>query len=208
MVGSDLVVGSSSSTLTVLSAGHLSYCGETRDLGRNLVRVKTTAVAFLALVSLSMVGLNGAAAAKGAPGSTRWCRHHPRSALIGCQRTGGGSPSVLTLTVSPDPIVEVGDSDVYAEFSVAVDPVYAGLTVDTASALNDRCRQGVTWTTNQGSFSGSTAAASIDDEGNATFEVLGVSCASGPLAVVADVEGGTNPTSALSVSIEPPEPVI
>jgi len=164
-------------------------------------------VVLVALASLSVVGLNGTVSARSVPGSPRWCRHHPSSALPGCQRTGVGRPSAMTLTVSPDPIVETGDSDVYAELSVAVDPVYAGSTVEIESALNDRCRQGFTWTTDQGSFSGSTASASIDDDGNATFEVLGMSCASGSVQAVADIEGGTDPSAALTVDIDPPAPL-
>ena len=84
-----------------------------------------------------------------------------------------GPPPAMNITASPNPVIETGNSDVYAVISVAVAPVYAEQTVEIVSALNVRCGGGVTWITNQGTFTGSTATATIDDDGNATFTVLG-----------------------------------
>lgn len=174
---------------------------------RCVVRAIARTVTVIAVVALSTVSPSEAALAKNAPGSIKWCKHHPNSTLPACQqsRTGGAGASV---TVSPNPIVETGDSDVYALVSVAVDPVYAEQTVEIVTTLGNRCGGGVTWITNQGTFSGSTATATIDNDGNATFTVLGGSCAAGSVQVIADVLTGTHPSYTTIFTIEPPAPLI
>jgi hypothetical protein len=176
------------------------------------MHARTRPVVLIGLAVLSTVSLSSAASAKNAPGSAKWCRHHPRSALPACQIPGGGgtgsggSPPVSNITVSPNPVVETGGSDVYAVISVATDPVYAEQTVEIVSALSNRCGQGVTWISDQGSFSGSTATGTVDDDGNATFMVLGGSCAAGDVVVIAEVEAGTDPTYSTNFTIDAPAP--
>jgi hypothetical protein len=165
-------------------------------------------VLLIGVVSVFLLGVSGPASAKNAPGSPRWCKHHPHSKLAACQRTGGGPPPTTNITVSPNPVVETGDSDVYAVISVATDPVYAEQTVEIVSGLNSRCGGSITWITDQGSFSGSAASATIDDDGNATFSFFGASCAPGTVQLTADVEAGTDPTYTTTFTIDPPTPTI
>jgi hypothetical protein len=171
-------------------------------------------VILVALAAHTTVSLTGAASARSVPGSAKWCQHHPRSALPACRNPGGGStgtggsPPASSITVSPNPVVETGGSDVYAVVTVATDPAYAEQTEEIVSALDNRCGQGVTWITDRGSFSGSTATATIDDDGNATFTVLGASCAAGDVPVIAEVEAGTDPTYTTSFTIDAPAPGI
>lgn len=176
-----------------------------------LVRTATKSVLLIALV-LSVLCMSGTASAKNAPGSAKWCKHHPKSTLSACQKSGGGgtggSPPPTNITVSPNPVVETGGSNVYAVISVATDPVYAEQTVEIVSGLSNRCGQGVTWITDQGTFTGSTATATIDDDGNATVTVLGGSCAAGVVQVIADVEAGTDPTYTATFTIDAPAPMI
>ena len=155
------------------------------------------AVLLVTIIGLASLGVPGAASAQNAPGSAKWCRHHPKSTRAVCQKSGGGSPSPLSLTVSPNPMVETGDSDVYAVFTVATDPVYAEQTVEIVAGV-----------ANDGSFTGTTAVAAIDDDGNATFTVLGASCASGPVQVTVLVEAGADPSTTLTFTIDPPAPQI
>ena len=166
----------------------------------------------ITILTVLTLSVSGGASAKNAPGSAKWCKHHPKSTLSACQKTGGsgpgGSPASLMLTVSPNPIVETGGSDVYAVFTVAADPVYAEKPLEIVSGLGDRCGGGVLWLSNLGSFSGSTAFATIDDDGNASVTVLGASCAAGSVQVIADVVAGTNPTYATTFTIDPPTPSI
>lgn len=162
----------------------------------------------IAIIGVASLGVPGAASAKNAPGSPKWCRHHPKSTRLACQKSGGGTPSSLSVTVSPNPMVETGASDVYAVFSVAADPVYAEQTVEIVAGLANRCGLGATWFTNKGSFTGSTANAAIDDDGNANFTFLGASCASGPVQVTVLVESGSEPSSTTTFIIDPPAPQI
>ena len=177
---------------------------------RGTVGASSRSVALVALVVLVCVlGFPSAVSAKNAPGSPKWCKHHPKTTLAACQKTGGagtGSSPTQSISVSPNPVVETGGSDVYAVISVDTDPVFAQQTVKVVSALSNRCGQGVTWISDQGTFSGLSAAATIDSDGNATFTVLGASCAAGTVEVMADVEAGQSPTYAATFTIDPPAP--
>jgi hypothetical protein len=176
------------------------------------MRPVTRSVALICVVALSLLSVSGAASARNQRGSAAWCAHHPKSALPACQKTGGGgsggSPAPTNITVSPDPVTETGGSDVYAVISVATDPAYAEQTVEIVSGLGNRCVGGVDWMSNEGSSTGSTATAVIDDDGNATFTVMGAGCAAGSVPVIADVLAGTNPTYTATITIDPPAPTI
>ncbi len=172
------------------------------------MRMTARSLVLIAVLCACFVGGTGPAGAKNAHGSPLWCKHHPKSSLPACRPTGGGPPPTANITVSPNPIVETGNSDVYAVVSVAVDPVYAEQTVEIVAGLGDRCVDGVLWSTDQGTFSGSTATATIDDDGNATFTILGGACAAGSVEVVADVRAGANPTYTATFTIDPPAPGI
>jgi hypothetical protein len=167
------------------------------------------AILLIAIIGLASLAVPGAAWAANAPGSPKWCHHHPKSTRASCQKSGGGGgPSAVSLTVSPNPMVETGDSDVYAVFSVATDPVDAEQTVEIVAGVANRCGLGATWFTNEGSFTGSTAVAAIDDDGNADFTFLGASCASGPVQVTVLVEAGNDPSVTSTFTIDPPAPQI
>ncbi len=168
---------------------------------------RSRTIVLTAVVCICVSILSDAASARNAPGSPRWCAHHPRSTRPACRQTGNGSPSDLTVTVSPDPVVETDGSDVVAVLFVGASPVYAEQSVEIVSSLRNRCAS-VTTVTDQGSFSGSTANATLDDDGNATFTVIGASCAAGSVQVTADVEAGTDPTATMTFSIDPPTAMI
>jgi hypothetical protein len=98
-----------------------------------------------------------------------------------------------------------GTSDVYSVFYVETDPVYAETTVEiTSPELFSRCLGGVTWTTNQGTFHGATATATLDNDGNAVFAFTGASCASGTSTVTADVLSGGHTTYTSNYTVLPP----
>jgi uncharacterized repeat protein (TIGR01451 family) len=128
-------------------------------------------------------------------------------------------PTVTPEGVSADPSAEVetgdtaasGDSDIYTVFTVETSPVYAEQPVEiTSPQLEARCITG--WRIEPGSggtqidqASGTSVAQGIlDDDGNATFVFKGSSCATGPSAVIADVEAGTHPTYVTTFTVEPP----
>ena len=119
-----------------------------------------------------------------------------------------------------------GDSDIYAVFYVETSPVYAEQTVEIGSAqLEARCVEGWDWNAGNtggagagpgistglngvGPNTGPEASTFLDDDGNAVFIFQGVSCASGPSQVIADVEAGSHPTYVTSFTVLPPAPVI
>jgi uncharacterized repeat protein (TIGR01451 family) len=126
--------------------------------------------------------------------------------------------TVLPPNVTPSGVVgypanevETGDttasgfSDVYAVFYVETDPVYAETTAEISSAqLAGRCLGGVTWTSNQGTSTGSTATATIDNDGNAVFTLTGASCAPGTSTVIADILAGAHTTYSSNYTVDPP----
>jgi hypothetical protein len=114
------------------------------------------------------------------------------------------SPGDTTRGVFADPRTEVetgtsgegGDSDVYAVFYAETYSVYAESKVEIeASELVDRCGGGSWWYTNVSTYHDSlTATAVLDDNGNAVFDFVGISCAAGTSTIIADVEAGLHPT--------------
>jgi hypothetical protein len=118
-----------------------------------------------------------------------------------------------------------GDSNVYAVFYVETSPVYAEQVVEIdSSQLDSRCIEGWRWEPGNtagigvngatssgpqygtGQNTGRKASAILDDDGNAVFVFKGISCASGPSTVIADVEAGTHPTYSTTFTVLPPQP--
>jgi hypothetical protein len=132
-------------------------------------------------------------------------------------QTGGLNQEVETGDTSAS-----GDSDIYAVFYVETSPVYAEQTVEIGSAqLEGRCIEGWVWEAGnaagigagpgvnspvggQGVNTQPEAATILDDDGNAVFVFKGVSCASGPSEVIADVMAGTHPTYTVDFTVLPP----
>lgn len=103
---------------------------------------------------------------------------------------------------------EGGNSDVYAVFTAEASSKYSEQTVEIQSdELVDRCGQGSEWVTNDGVFSDSTTAvATLDDNGNATFVFFGASCATGTSTVLVDVEAGLHPKYTTTFKVKSPRP--
>jgi hypothetical protein len=124
-----------------------------------------------------------------------------------------------TITGSPNPEVETGDgapanseSQVYANFLIEENPVYAEQIVDVTSAqLTNRCEPGKTlWSSTPGVGGGGTpignigVTAVLDNDGNADVTFEGISCAAGPSLVDAELVGGTHDTFTNNYVISPP----
>jgi len=126
-------------------------------------------------------------------------------------------PTPAGVSGSPNNEVETGnmpasgDSDVYAVFYVETDPVYAEQTAEiTSPELFSRCGGAIppVWVSNDGSFATNTAAATIDDDGNAVFAFTGSSCAAGDSTVIADISAGVHSTYTTIFTILAPAPTI
>ena len=124
-----------------------------------------------------------------------------------------------TITAAPGTEVETGDggpdnseSQVYVNFLIEENPVYAEQIVDVTSAqLTNRCEAGSTlWTSTAGLGGGGTAIGTIgvtavlDNDGNADVTFEGISCASGPSLVDGELVGGTHDTFTTTFTISPP----
>jgi hypothetical protein len=125
-----------------------------------------------------------------------------------------------TITGAPNPEVETGDgapgnaeSQVYANFLIEENPVYAEQIVDVTSAqLTNRCEPGTTlWSSTPGVGGGGTTigttgvTAVLDNDGNADVTFEGISCASGPSLIDAELVGGTHDTFTTTYVINPPQ---
>jgi hypothetical protein len=130
-----------------------------------------------------------------------------------------GVTAFPTITGAPNPEVETGDngpgnseSQVYANFLIEENPVYAEQIVDVTSAqLTNRCLLGSTlWTSTAGVGGGGATigatgvTAVLDNDGNADVTFEGISCASGPSLVDAELVGGTHDTFTTTYIIKPP----
>ena len=124
-----------------------------------------------------------------------------------------------TIVGSPNPEVETGDgapnnaeSQVYANFLIEENPVYAEQIVDVTSAqLTARCEPGKTlWSSTAGVGGGGTlignigVTAVLDNDGNADVTFEGISCAAGESLIDAELVGGTHDTFTTEYVVSPP----
>jgi hypothetical protein len=122
-------------------------------------------------------------------------------------------PGVFAL---PDPETETGDtttsgdSNVYAEFFVETNPVYAeGQAEISDEQLADSCVEGSVWLTAAGPEPGNDpVVVPIDDDGNAGALFFGVSCAATTTDIIADVLSTGGPTYVGSYTVLPPAPTV
>ena len=99
---------------------------------RSFVRMTALTVVMV----LPLLGLSGIASAKPSKavtkGSSAWCAKHAknaRCAAAGGSATGGGTGgnvAAITVTASPNPVVETGQSEVHAVIQVSTSPSLAG----------------------------------------------------------------------------------
>jgi hypothetical protein len=138
--------------------------------------------------------------------------------VTGFPQTAGVAQEVETGDTSTS-----GDSDIYAVFYVEENPVYAEQTVEISSSqLQGRCLRGWVWEPGNSAgvgvgpgYSGPVFGVGtvppamprtiLDDDGNAVFVFKGVSCASGPSQVIADVLAGTGDTFTTTFTVLPPQ---
>jgi hypothetical protein len=148
------------------------------------------------------MGMSGIASAKSAKAAAAKCAAHPNKKK--CQKAGGGSGTggtggaapLITVRVSPNPLVETGQSEVHAVVEVETSPSFAGDLVNIDSSQLEASCQTLSFENLQGP--GVTPAnpnvqpnridAVLDNDGNATVIVDGLDCAPGTSVVEADLE--------------------
>jgi hypothetical protein len=149
-------------------------------------------------------------------GSTRsgagaYCAKHPHAKR--CQASGSGGPSPqMTVTVSPNPVVEIGPSEIHVIVQVETLPQYAGDEVTLSSSqLLSSCKpypNPVQFVTDAGlsgpGFHGSTITIVLDNDGNATVALYADECAPGQDLVEADLDVAPYLTAVTDLDIQPP----
>jgi hypothetical protein len=191
------------------------------NVRKSLVRV----VALSVVVTMPLLGLAGVASAKAAKGSAAWCAAHPKKQNTAiCANASGGTgsggsggptgtgPDPIVLTVSPNPLVETGQSEIHAVLQVETSPSLAGDTVTISSSqLTASCGSGVEYENIQslGPFapvdSTGSITAVLDDDGNATVDILSAfDCAPGSDVIEADLTVAPYDTALATLVAAPP----
>ncbi len=168
------------------------------NVRRSFVRLTALTV----VVAMPLMGMSGIASAKSAKATKALaakCATHPT--LKKCAKAGsgggtGGAAPLITVAVSPNPLVETGQSEVHAVVEVETNPSFAGDEVNIdSSQLEASCLHGITFENlqNGGTVTGPNVQpnridAVLDDDGNATVVMEGTDCAPGTSVVEADLE--------------------
>jgi hypothetical protein len=176
-------------------------------------------VSLAVVVSMPLLGMSGVASA--APkGSKAWCAHHSGKVAqkAGCASSSGGGgtggppppPPVteIQVTVSPNPVIETGVSEIHAVVQVEAQPAFANDPVFIYSQqLVNSCAK-VEFKENYKSWPskdlGDSATVLLDNDGNATVELDATECAPGPSLVEADLVCAPYYTATTTLTAAPP----
>jgi hypothetical protein len=191
------------------------------NVRRSFVRVTALTV----VVAMPLLGMAGVATA--APkGSQKWCATHSGKAAkkAGCKSTtsgGGGSGSggtggppppppttEIQVTVSPNPIIETGVSEIHAVVQVEAQPAFANDPVFIYSQQLINSCQMVQFLQNDGTqlskYLGESATVNLDNDGNATVELNATECAPGTSLLEADLVNAPYYTATTTLTAAPP----
>jgi hypothetical protein len=186
------------------------------NVRKSLVRlVALTVVASMPV--MGMAGIASAKATKATKGSAAWCAKHPQKAICkagGSAGTGGAGP-LITITASPNALVETGASEVHAVLQVETNPSLANDSVIIQSTqLQDSCETHTIYfhSLQPGALGSPNAAfgenfiqVTLDDDGNATVLVNGTDCAPGSSVIEADLTVAPYYTGLTTLQALPPQ---
>ncbi len=169
-------------------------------------------VALTVVVSMPLLGMAGVASAK--VGGPHFCATHKtakKCAGSGGGPTGGGSgggSADIQATVSPNPVVETGQSEIHAVVQVETLPAFAGddVTIDSQQ-LVDSCGKVQFETARFGippQFGPAPISVALDDDGNATVIVDAWNCPPGTSVIDASLEKAPYLTAIAELVANPP----
>jgi hypothetical protein len=173
-------------------------------------------VALTVVVSMPLVGMAGIASAAKVKATSKVCAKHPNRAMCaagGGGATGGtgGTPPNIIVSVSPDPVQEVGASEIDVVVQVEALAIFANQKVDISSQQLFLDCLSLTWRSsadgNPSDFIGNGAGVTgviLDNDGNATVELQGENCAPGANLVEADLEAAPYTTATATLTAAPP----
>jgi hypothetical protein len=119
----------------------------------------------------------------------------------------GPGPCGIAVAVSPNPLVETGQSEVHAVVQVEACAGFAGDLVNISSPqLTASCAGGITFATLQpGVHTTNSIQVFLDDDGNATVSLDGIDCAPGPSVIEASLISPPYLTAVTTLTAVPPQ---
>lgn len=150
-------------------------------------------------------GVASATPLKSTKGSVTWCAHHPERQNKPCASGGGqgGQAAPMVVTASPNPLVETGSSLVMAVVQVEANPAFAGDNVVVSSSQLAAVCTVVYFIAFRGNFE-ENVILTLDDDGNATVELVGEDCAPGSSLIEADLMVAPFATALTTLQAQPP----
>ncbi len=182
----------------------------TRSTLKNTRRGLIRLLALTAVVSMPLAGVASATPVKSAKGSAAWCADHPTKQnkpictnSAGGGGTGSGAPApTMVVTASPNPVMDTG-AVIMTVVQVETSPAFAGDSVIVSSSqLANSCLL-VYFIPFRGNF-GENVVLTLDNDGNATVEVVGEDCAPGPSVIEADMMAAPYYTATTILQVLPP----
>jgi hypothetical protein len=182
----------------------------------NVFRGRRRLIALSVVISMPLLGLAGVASA--APvGSAKWCANHAKAAKTtpACKTsTGGGgtggTPPVteIQVSISPNPVIETGVSEIAGVIQVEAQPAFAGDAVFVYSQQLLNSCEDVEFNENEGpdvsEGLGDSATITLDNDGNATVFFSGYECAPGTSLFEADLVNAPYYTATTTLTALPP----
>ncbi|MGH9016487.1 MAG: hypothetical protein ACRDY1_01950 [Acidimicrobiales bacterium] len=106
-------------------------------------------------------------------------------------------------TASPNPVIDTG-AVIMTVVQVETSPSFAGDQINVSSSQLAQSCLLVYFIPFRGNF-GENVDLTLDDDGNATVEVVGEDCAPGPSVISADMEEAPYYTALTTLEVEPPQ---
>jgi hypothetical protein len=165
-------------------------------------------LALTVVLALPLVGLSGVASAKGKAAPN--CVKHPNRAkcLNGGTGSGSGGPGaapLITVTASPDPVLETAESDVITEIQVETSPSFAGDDVNISSTqFLASCRDTTFTAFANFQAGGPEVSIPLDNDGNAIVTLFGGNCAPGTSVIEASLTVAPFYTALTTLQVSPP----
>jgi len=172
-------------------------------------------VVLTVVASMPLVGMAGIASAAKVKAAPKVCAKHPGRAkcAAGGGATGGtgGTPPNIVVSVSPDPVQEVGTSEINVVVQVEALAIFANQTVDISSQQLFLDCLSLSWKSSAngtpsaviGTGAGVTGVI-LDNDGNATVELQGEDCAPGANLIEADLNAAPYTTATATLTATPP----
>ncbi len=178
-------------------------------------------VVLTVVASMPLVGMAGIASAAKVKAAPKVCAKHPHRAACASHGGGGatggtgGTPPNIIVSVSPDPVQEVGSSEIDVVVQVEALAIFANQKVDISSQQLSLDCLTLVWRSSAdgipsdqisiGANAPGVTGVILDNDGNATVEVQGEDCAPGANLVEADLNAAPYTTATATLTATPPE---